>query len=58
MSFHNNFQDTEGTKMADPILESPLKTGLNTTFSTFLLPNKKSLKISAALENSCKFVPL
>jgi len=25
-SFHNNFKDTKGTKMADPILESSLKT--------------------------------
>jgi hypothetical protein len=29
-SFHNNLLDTLGTKMADPILESSLKTRLDT----------------------------
>jgi hypothetical protein len=30
--FHNNFKDTKGTKMADPIVESSLKTRLNTIY--------------------------
>ncbi len=32
VGFHNNFKDTKGTKMADPILESSLKTRLNTIY--------------------------
>jgi len=42
--FHNNFQDTKGTKMADPILAASLTTGLQTIcYDIFLLLNKKIL---------------
>jgi hypothetical protein len=30
--YHNNFKDTKGIKMADPILESSLKTRLTTIY--------------------------
>ncbi len=32
MFFRKNFQDAKGTKMADPILESSLKTILDTIY--------------------------
>jgi hypothetical protein len=40
--FHNNLKDTKGTKMADPILESSIKTRLNTIYCDVLASKQKS----------------
>ncbi len=56
--FHNNFQDTKGTKMADPILESSLKSELNTIYSNvFLLSNKKVDKFQLCLKTAASLFP-
>jgi hypothetical protein len=41
----NNFYDTKGAKIADPILESSLKTGLNAFNSNIFSCCVKKLKI-------------
>jgi len=35
--FQNYFQDKKGTTMADPILESSLKAGINTSYCNIFL---------------------
>ncbi len=57
--FHNNFKDTKGTKMVNPILESISKIKLNTLIVIFFaVLNKKVDNFLSAPKNRCKFVSL